>query len=74
MYQPKKKDEENKERKPTGREKQKSIFNLLSSSLKPGNEEAGSEEESQSDDEVTAKIVARKISMNRVNVVGLNFE
>ena len=61
---------------PNGRkEKPKSIYNLLSNSLKPENaQEEVDDEESQSDDEETAKIVARKISMNRVNVVGLNFE
>jgi hypothetical protein len=54
---------------------------LLSSSLKP--EKADQEgngtdkedgEESQSDDEETMKLVDRKISMNRVNVVGTDFE
>lgn len=47
---------------------------MLSSSLKPSNEEQVSEEESQSDDEQTAKLMGRKISMNKNNVVGLNFE
>lgn len=47
---------------------------MLSSSLKPSNADDESDEESQSDDEETAKLVARKISMNRVNVVGLDFE
>lgn len=67
-------EEEQKDKKSGKRaDKSKSIFNLLSSSLKPG-EAADNSEESQSDDEATAKLVARKISMNRVNAVGLNFE
>lgn len=47
---------------------------MLSSSLKPSNEASGSDEESQSDDEATAKLMGRKISMNRFNVVGLDFQ
>jgi hypothetical protein len=65
-------EEEVKERKPAKRgEKAKTFYNLLSSSLKPGEEQA---EESPSDDEVTKKMVARKLSLNRINAVGLNFE
>lgn len=75
VYQPKKKEEESKKEKPAtrGDGKPKSIFNLLSS-LKPEAEEPASDEESQSDDEATQKLMGRKISMNRINVVGLNFE
>ena len=48
------------------------MYSLLSS-LKP-DEDSNAAEESQSDDEDAAKIVGRKLSMNRYNVVGLNFE
>ena len=47
---------------------------MLSNSLKPGTEEGVSEDDSVSEDEETAKLMDRKISMNRVNAVGLNFE
>ena len=49
------------------------MYSLLSS-LKPDDAKQQSAEESQSDDEDAAKIVGRKLSMNRYNVVGLNFE
>lgn len=51
-----------------------SIYNLLSN-LKPSDEEQKlSNQDSHSEDEDAAKLVDRKISLNRTNVIGLNLE
>lgn len=57
----------NKSKKPEDKKDSKSIFTLLSG-LKP------EENKEESEDEDAIKIVDRKISLNKSNVIGLDFE
>lgn len=57
---------------PGGAPNAASIYQLLSNLKPEGNDKKKSE--SHSDDEDAMKIVDRKISLNQVNVTGLNFE
>ena len=55
---------------------QKSMYNLLSGALSglSDSKRTSQPEESQSEDEDAVKLVERKVSLNRTNVIGLNLE